>query len=769
MGDANRPTRRPGATCRCSRGVDATAMAIALAVIALLVIAGDGRAPATDAGPPPAGGGAHGAAGSGRNGFGGSIAPSPSMRSWPGTGSDGNGGPFSFIGAHYGSMWQVPASANNSLGVGYCVMEDVAGQGTVSLQPDPAVWDIGEMARAGALMASFGGDRVLPYGIDASGRYDVTSGEWQQPSLFGGGEYTRRRHVAVNFGVKMFVDDVSPNGAVAGLKLARDTAVVNGSGGEFSALGNGYVMAQRLARVAEVQHAVGGVRLDVTWATPDGAAPTAPGTYALTVRAADSTGKPVGYVPVIVLSDIGIDGARTVGAAATVDRSGDSADDTARWNAAESVGWPTMEMAGRLALDPRFALGTNPLGADVTDASGSAHFDIVIPDNGWELAFHTQAPTADVSLYSGTGVQGQITWTAHPQSASVHVARTPPPSPPPPPPPPQAPAPAQRVGAIAIRKVLDAADVQGARDMSGFEFDVHAANGQPIGRLTTGVDGRTPTIDTTGGNYTVAETAGPSWADGLIDGGPITFAFDPENASGNTVEVAYTNAVPTASITTAASDASDGDHVVDLVLGEAVIVDRVSYTALVPGSRYVVSGELMVRTATEMVGTGNVASTTFVPGAANGTVDVVFTVPGDSPLLGRVVVVYQQLSVAASARVVAVHADPAATEQTIRFAEPAPTTTPVTTPTTTPTTSPTSTTTSMPVTTTTTTTAPIAAAPPVDRTLPRTGGDGSLPIAAAGLVILLTGLVLVLATARARPHHHPSRNRQSSAAGRDRH
>ncbi|HUV17074.1 MAG TPA: hypothetical protein VMW33_01215, partial [Ilumatobacteraceae bacterium] len=227
---------------RASGPVDLVTIVIVLAVVSLLVLAGNGRAPSTDAAPPPAGGSSHGAAGSGRNGFGGEIAPSPTMYSWPGTGTGANGGPFAFIGAHYGTLWQVPASANNSRGVGYCIMEDIAGEGAVSLQPDPESWDAGEMARAAALMSTFGGDRVVPYGIDASGPYDVATGEWQHPSLFGGGEYTRRRHVAVNFGVKMFVEDVSPSGAVAGLKLARDTAVVNGSGGEFAALRNGYVV-----------------------------------------------------------------------------------------------------------------------------------------------------------------------------------------------------------------------------------------------------------------------------------------------------------------------------------------------------------------------------------------------------------------------------------------------------------------------------------------------------------------------------------------------
>ena len=123
---------------------------IALAVLVLLVVGGTGSTPTSDAAPPPAGRFAHGAAGSARNGFGGEVAPSPSIESWPGTGAGGNGGAFVFIGAQYGSLWNIPPSSNNSMGVGYCAMEDVGGEGTVALQPDPGVWDAGEMARAAA-------------------------------------------------------------------------------------------------------------------------------------------------------------------------------------------------------------------------------------------------------------------------------------------------------------------------------------------------------------------------------------------------------------------------------------------------------------------------------------------------------------------------------------------------------------------------------------------------------------------------------------------
>ncbi len=784
------------------RRVDAVTGVIAAATVVLLVIAGSGRAPASDAAPPPAGAFAHGAAGSGRNGFGGSIAPSPTMRSWPGTGSGGNGGPFSFIGAHYGSMWQVPTGHNNSLGIGYCVMEDVAGEGAVSLRPDPAVWDAGEMARAAALMSSFGGDRVVPYGIDSSGTYDITSGEWQQPSLFGGGEYTRRRQVAVNFGVKMFLDDVSASGAVTGLKLARDTAVVNGSGGEYSALRNGYAIAQRLATVADIQHAVGGVHLEMVWATPDGAPPQI-GASRLEVRATDATGKPVGYVPIVVMSDIGIDGARTVGVTVSVDRTGDTPDDTARWNAAAALGWPTMEMAASMGSDPRFAVAGNPSGADVTDSSGVARFTVTVAADTWELAFHTQAPTADVSLYSGTGVQGQATWTGRPQSASVHVAVAPPPPPPP------------AVGAFAVRKVLDAADVQGPRDMSGFEFEVSASDGTPIGRVTTGADGRSTPVEAVAGTYTIHEVTRPPWAAGLGDGGSVTFAFDPIGDR-EIRDIAYVNTVPDASIATLARDAADGDRVVDLEHGDATIVDTVTYSGLVPGTEHLVAGELMVRvtnapndpsssadiasTATtdidttasvpagrvatgagddgatdvelvasstvapaEMIPTGITASARFVAAAPDGSIDVEFSVPADSPLRGHTVVVYQQLAVASSGRVIATHADPNALEQTISITHAAPPSTTTTTPTSTTAATTTTTTTGTPSTTVaveppTTTQPPIASSTttPEAATAPlaRTGTDSSQSLAVAAITFILLGVALLSAT------HRPSTRRR---------
>lgn len=651
-----------------ARTIDVTTAVLALGAVALLTVGGTGRAPDSHAAPPPSGRFAHGAAGTARNGVGGEIAPSPSMTSWPGTGVGGNGGAFAFIGAQYGSLWSIPPGPNNSIGVGYCVMEDVAGEGTVAAQSDPAQWDEGEMARAAALMVTFGGDRVVPYGIDASGTYDVASGEWLQPSLFGGGEYTRRRQIAVNFGVKMFLDDVSPSRAVAGLKLARDTEVVNGSGGDFPALRSGYAMAQRMATTAEIQHAVGGVRLQMVWATPNGDAPTTTGTFRVNVHATDATGKPVGFVPVVQLSQLGIGEARSAHATASADDSADSPDDIARRVAAEAAGWPTWDMGGRSIDDDRFAVGANPRAADVTDAAGIARFDVTIDSSGWELAFHSQAPGADVTLYSGTGVQGQVTWGAVPQSALVHDATVTP-------------------GRFVVRKVLDRPDVQGARDMSGFVFQVvdehtdanTSEDATTLGTFTTRPDGRTPPIEATAGDYRIVEVGRPPWASGLGDGGPVSFLFDPVPVAPTDAvhaEVDYTNVVPVPTLTTAAHDASDGDRFIDPATA-ATIIDTVAYTDLVPGTTYRIDGELMLQpdrghegpTMTDRVAPTGIRSTTsFMPSQPNGSVDVRFDLPaGRDDLGGAVTVVYERISVDSSGRVLAEHVDPDDPTQTIFF------------------------------------------------------------------------------------------------------
>jgi hypothetical protein len=449
----------------------------------------------------------------------------------------------------------------------------------------------------------------------------------------------------------------------AGRKLARDTAIVVGSGGEFAALRNGYAMAQRMVTVAERQHAVGGVTLQMVWGTPGGAAPTVAGSYPLEVRATDSTGKPVGFVPVVQLSEIGIDANRSVSAAAIVNGSGDTADDAARWNVAEQNGWPTFDMGGdmggRLTMDPRFSVGWNPQAADVTDEAGIARFDVSIAGPAWELAFHTQAPTANVDLYAGTGVQGQVTWSGPPQSASVHQVVTPPV--------------VEPEGQFVVRKVLDAGDIQGDRDMSGFVFEVRGdasgttAPAATVATAITGADGRTPPVTATAGDYTIVEVARPTWATGLTDGGPVRFRFDPLAQPG-LPEITFRNLVPQPTIATTARDASDGDKYLALPDGGGAIVDTIAHTGLVPGTRYVARGTLMAKNARcdEWCLTPFVTTRGFVADGADGTIDVRFEIPADTTeLLGSTVVVFERIAVESSGRVVAEHIDPNDLAQTV--------------------------------------------------------------------------------------------------------
>ena len=100
--------------------------------------------------------------------------PSPTIASWPGTGAGDNGGPFAFVGAHHGSLWGVPAGDNNS--TRRRLLRDGGRRRLGHRGPPTRPGRCGtpsEMARAGALMSTFGGDRVVPYGIDDTGTYDV--------------------------------------------------------------------------------------------------------------------------------------------------------------------------------------------------------------------------------------------------------------------------------------------------------------------------------------------------------------------------------------------------------------------------------------------------------------------------------------------------------------------------------------------------------------------------------------------------------------------
>ncbi|MEB4615186.1 VaFE repeat-containing surface-anchored protein, partial [Leucobacter sp. M11] len=114
---------------------------------------------------------------------------------------------------------------------------------------------------------------------------------------------------------------------------------------------------------------------------------------------------------------------------------------------------------------------------------------------------------------------------------------------------------------------------------------------------------------------------------------------------------AVTQAVPRpATVTTSAGNQVDGDRVLPPEGG--VIVDRVSYTGLLPGATHTLRGELFFQDSAES--TGITAERTFVPETRDGVVDLEFTVPPGYG--GRSLVVYEWVS-SADGRLLAEHTD----------------------------------------------------------------------------------------------------------------
>ena len=108
----------------------------------------------------------------------------------------------------------------------------------------------------------------------------------------------------------------------------------------------------------------------------------------------------------------------------------------------------------------------------------------------------------------------------------------------------------------------------------------------------------------------------------------------------------------------------NGEKEVD-PLEEVTIIDTVSYSGLVPGKPYKISGILMDKSTGEKLlvdGKEVTAESIFIPEKPNGTVEMTFTFPA-SALAGKTIVVFE--SVYHEGKEVAVHADLEDKDQTI--------------------------------------------------------------------------------------------------------
>ena len=106
-------------------------------------------------------------------------------------------------------------------------------------------------------------------------------------------------------------------------------------------------------------------------------------------------------------------------------------------------------------------------------------------------------------------------------------------------------------------------------------------------------------------------------------------------------------------IKTKATDKVDGDNIIDGAKTEQTIVDTVSYTNLIPGKTYVMTGKLVVKKdykegeeiefVTDASGKVIEVSVEFVPEKADGTVDVEFVVDA-SKYAGKKLVAFEKLT-----------------------------------------------------------------------------------------------------------------------------
>jgi hypothetical protein len=161
---------------------------------------------------------------------------------------------------------------------------------------------------------------------------------------------------------------------------------------------------------------------------------------------------------------------------------------------------------------------------------------------------------------------------------------------------------APRTVPIEVLKQLSIEGV-GPADRSGFEFDLVRRSDGLTTRLVTDTTGRSQRVEVALGDYTVCEATVPEWATTLVDGGCVNVVItldtidEYDEAVGTlTAErpayaIPYVNNVVGPNIRTRAHDLADGDRLLTAAGGNAV--DVVTMTGLIPGTTYVLTGELV--------------------------------------------------------------------------------------------------------------------------------------------------------------------------------
>ncbi len=187
---------------------------------------------------------------------------------------------------------------------------------------------------------------------------------------------------------------------------------------------------------------------------------------------------------------------------------------------------------------------------------------------------------------------------------------------------------------------------------------------------------------------TASTTFTAETADGTVD---VTFTFDGSALAGQTTVVfedLYQNGVQVAThsdlededqtirfpgVKTTARDGADDDKTL-ATKGNVVVIDTVSYSNLVVGREYMVTGHLVNKATGEALvvnGEKVTASTTFTAETADGTVDVTFTFDATDVAAGDYVV-FEQLYDVETGALIASHEDVNDESQTVTIPEETP-------------------------------------------------------------------------------------------------
>ncbi|MCQ2531440.1 MAG: VaFE repeat-containing surface-anchored protein [Saccharofermentans sp.] len=220
-------------------------------------------------------------------------------------------------------------------------------------------------------------------------------------------------------------------------------------------------------------------------------------------------------------------------------------------------------------------------------------------------------------------------------------------------------------GRVSIYKT-ESENVGTGKYVSGAVFSVYTDDNEYVGILNEDVDGVYRLSGLKRGNYYVIEEVAP---EGFIrDEGVYSFeisndAYDVvvDNADTYGVEGYFIEDIP--SIGTTLTNDKTKSHIVPRN-SVVTLTDEVSYSGLIPGKEYVMTGTLVNKTNGKRVTGVSDVDITFVPATSSGVVKVPFTLQ-TSRIDGNAVVAYEKLYL--DGNLVVDHSDINNSSQTVSF------------------------------------------------------------------------------------------------------